>query len=167
MVREQDFDVIMPAEPVSLGRRIGQFAGLGFTILIVILCLRQLPTAWLNLKHLTDPERFPKQLVEVEVSRRRTLSITFDYTLKLRDERDVPGTASGGLIAKYQYNRLAEEAERKGGKPQFEVIYDVRSPARGRLRDRMGGVPTLVILVFGVLYGAWEVERLVKSFRRE
>lgn len=167
MVREQDFDVIMPAEPVPLGTRIRQFAGLGVTILLVIVCLRQLPTAWLSLKHLTDPERYRRELVEVEVVRRSAFSITFNYTLTLQDERDVRGSVSTGPIGKYQYDQIAAEAERAHGKPKLALIYDTRNPKRGRLHALMNGIPILVVFVVMVLYGSWELKRLVQSFRRD
>jgi hypothetical protein len=166
MGTEESLEGTRSAGTVPLGTRIRQFAGLGFTILLAILCLWQLPAAWLNFRHVIDPERVPRQLVDVEVAGRGVFSITFRYVLKLPDGRDVPGSASAGLVARSQYDDLAAEAERAGGKPQFEVVYDAREPTHGRLRGRMGGVPTLAVLVFCLLYGAWEVRKIVLSYRR-
>ena len=163
MSRRENLDVAEEA-PVSTGRRVGQFVSFGFTLVIVILCLRLLPTAWLNLRHLTDPERFPAELANVELERRSALSITLRY--KCVEKSDVQGLASGGLIAKWQYDKLAAEAEETGGAPQFKVVYDARNPKRARLFDRMGGVETLAVLLFGLAYGAWELRRIVRSYRR-
>jgi len=162
MSRRENFDVAGEA-PVSTGRRIGQFASFGFTVVIVLLCLRMLPTAWLNLRHLTDPERFPAELANVELERRSALSITLRYQCVGKD--NVRGVASGGIIAKWQYDKLTAEAKERGGTPQFKVVYDARNPKRARLFDRMGGVETFAVLLFGLAYGTWELRRIVRSYR--
>jgi hypothetical protein len=165
MSEAENFDE--PAAPVSTGRRIMQFAWLAVTFVIVALCFTQMPAAWLNARRLIDPARFHTKVVDIEVVGRGPVSMTIEYRLPDAGGREVSVRSSGGIIAKYQYDRLAEKAAAEGKRPLLEVVYDTENPRSSCLRDRQNGLPTIGITLLALGLAVWEIVGLLKSFRRE
>jgi hypothetical protein len=152
---------------VPLKQQLWAYGSLAVTLALIALCAVNLPDAWLNFQRLTSPSRIGLESVAPEEAKRGFFGVSMKDTLKAEDGREVKATQSGGIIARMKYDDLTGQAKAMpGGVAKFEVVYDKRNPLRSALRDKLGGVPTLLVFLLAIGWAAKEIWQISKFYRR-
>jgi len=144
------------ARAASPGGQLLAWGGLAFSLLVLALCLVQMPDALLNFQRLLSPARVAMQPVPMEEVRRTPLGMAMTCTLRPEGGAETRAALTGGLLARLQYGDFAERTMAAGEIPVFEVVYDVANPARSALRDQLFGLPTLALALAMLCWAGWE-----------